>query len=73
MTKWNKLFGLDHPEAYGKIEDPEDNEKHLYASDVPDITTELLVAICKKLNIDTTYIWNRYAKTPKEHRKENWT
>lgn len=67
MTKWNKLFGRDHPEAYGKIEEPE--EKHLYADDVPDITLELLTAICKRLNIKTEFIWDRYAKTPKEHKR----
>jgi len=66
MTKWNKLFGLDHPEAYGKIED---KEKHIYNTDTPEITLELLQAICKNLKIDTSFIWNRYAKTLKEHRK----
>ena len=69
MTKWNKIFGLGHPEAYGKIEDPEDKEKHLYNTDTPEITLELLTVICKKLGIDTTFIWNDYAKTLKEHRK----
>ena len=71
MTKWDKLFGFDHPEAYGKIEDPVDNEKHLYNTDVPDITMELLQAICKRLDIDTTFIWNNYAKTLKEQLKGN--
>ena len=69
MTKWRKRFGLAHPEVYDKIEDPEDNEKHLYATDVPDITLELLTAICKKFNIKTEFIWDRYSKTLKEHRK----
>lgn len=68
-SKWDKLFGLEHPEAYGKIEDPEDKEKHLYATDVPDITLELLTLICKGLNIKTEFIWDRYSKTLKEHRK----
>ena len=68
-SKWDKLFGLEHPEAYGKIEDPEDKEKHLYNTDTPEITLELLTAICKRLGIDTTHIWNTYSKTLKEHRK----
>ena len=63
MTKWRKRFGLAHPEAYGKIEEPTANEKHLYATDTPEITLELLMAICKNLKIDTSFIWNRYAKT----------
>jgi len=71
MTKWDKLFGLEHPEAYGKIEDPVDNEKRLYATDIPDITLDLLFAICKNLKIDTSFIWNSYAKTLKEQRKAN--
>ncbi len=71
MTKWDKLFGLEHPEAYGKIEDPEDKIKHLYATDVSDITMELLVVICKRLNIDTEFISDRYAKTLKEQKKEH--
>ena len=70
MTKWDKLFGLEHPEAYGKIEDPVDNTKRLYNTDTPEITLELLLAICKKLDIDTTFIWNSYAKTKKEQHKE---
>lgn len=70
MTKWDKLFGLEHPEAYGKIEDPVDTEKHLYTDDIPDITMELLLAICNNLNIDTSFIWNRYAKTLKDQRKQ---
>ena len=71
MTKWDKLFGLDHPEAYGKIEDPVDNTKKLYATDLPEITMELLLAICKNLKIDTSFIWNGYAKTLKEQKKEH--
>jgi len=71
MTKWDKLFGLEHPEAFGKIEDPVDKERHLYTTDIPDITMELLLAICKNLNIDTTFIWNSYSKTLKEQLKEN--
>jgi len=69
MSKWDKLFGLANPEAFGKIEEPTANEKHLYNTDTPEITLELLMAICNNLKIDTTFIWNRYAKTLKEHRK----
>ena len=47
MTKWDKLFGLEHPEAYGKIEEPTDNTKRLYTTDIPDITVDLLFAICR--------------------------
>jgi len=71
MSKWEKLFGLANPEAFGKIEDPVDNTKHLYNIDTPEITMELLLAICKNLKIDISFIWNRYAKTLKEHKKEN--
>lgn len=73
MTKWDKLFGLDHPEAYGKIEDPEDldTEKRLYNTDTPEMTLELLFAICKNLKIDTSFIWDTYAKTLKEQKKEH--
>ena len=71
MTKWDKLFGLEHPEAYGKIEDPEDNTKRLYSTDIPDITLDLLVAICNNLKIDISYIYDRYAKTLKEQLKEH--
>ena len=70
MTKWDKLFGLEHPEAYGKIEEPTDNTKRLYTTDIPDITVDLLFAICKNLKIDTSFIWNSYAKTLKEQLKE---
>ena len=71
MSKWNKLFGLANPEAFGKIEDQVDNTKHLYNTDTPEITMELLLAICKRLNIDTSFIWNTYAKTLKEQKKEH--
>jgi len=71
MTKWWDMFGVDHPEAFGKIENPEDKIKHLYTTDVPDITMELLLAICNNLKIDTSFVWNRYAKTLKEQKKEH--
>jgi len=70
MTKWWDMFGKDNPEVFGKIEDPVDNEKRLYATDIPDITLDLLFAVCKNLKIDTSFIWNTYAKTLKEQLKE---
>ncbi len=70
-SRWWDLYGMDHPEAFGKIEDPKDKVKHLYTTDVSDITMDLLVVICKKLDIDTTFIWDRYAKTLKEQKKEH--
>jgi len=71
MTKWDKLFGLEHPEAYGKIEDPEDNEKHLFNTDVDEINHKMLLLICKKLDIKLEWIWRDYGKTQKEQCKEH--
>ncbi len=69
MTKWDKLFGLDHPEAYGKIEDPkkpEDNEKYLFNSDRDEINHKMLLLLCKKLDIKLEWIWRDYGKTERE-------
>ena len=69
MTKWDKLFGLEHPEVYGKIKDPEkpeDKERTIYFTDLPQLDHEILVALCVHLKLDITHLYNKYAKTLKE-------
>ena len=70
MTKWDKMFGLEHPEAYGSVE-PEDDTKHLFIVDLPEINYKMLEQICNNLKIDTTWIWRDHAKTRRQNRKEN--
>ncbi len=71
MTKWDKLFGLEHPEAYGEIKDPEDTKKSIYNTDVEEINYYMLKQICDHLKLDTTWINRFYAKTWKQQRKEH--
>ena len=70
MNKWKKLFGLEYPEAFGKVEDPEDKSLRIFVMDLPKINHEILVLICQHLKIDISHLYNQYAKTTKQQLKE---
>jgi len=66
MTKWDKLFGLAHPEAYGKIEEPEDKTLKIFNIDLEKFNHEILLLICQHLKIDIQGVYLKYAKTTRQ-------
>jgi len=58
MSKWNKLFGLKNPEAYGKIEDPpKKEEEHTFSGlYITEYNCRMLQALCYKFDIDSQAI-----------------
>ncbi len=66
MTKWDKIFGLEHPEAYGKIEEPEDKERYVFNIDLEAMDHEMLLLICQALKIDIKWLYKKYGKTKRE-------
>jgi len=62
-SKWDKIFGLAHPEAYGEIKEPEDTERSIYFTDLPAFDHEILICLCMHLKLDITHSYNKYAKT----------
>ena len=73
MTKWDKLFGLDHPEAYGEIKDPkkpEDKDRYFFNTDLQHMDHEILLIICQALKIDIQHLYKKYGKTKREQLKK---
>ncbi len=66
MTKWDRLFGLAHPEAYGEIVDPEDKDKYIFNIDLEAMDHEMLLLICQALKIDIQWLYKKYGKTKRE-------
>jgi len=66
MSKWNKTFGREHPEAYGKIEEPEDKSLRIFTLDLPKMNHDMLILICQHLKIDISHLYEKYAKTTRQ-------
>ncbi len=63
MTKWWDMFGVDHPEAFGKIEPKEDKSLRIFNTDLEKFNHEMLLIICEHLKIDIQHLYKKYAKT----------
>lgn len=65
-SKWDKVFGLEHPEAYGKMEPEEDKATYIFNLDLESFNHDMLLVICQHLKIDIQHLHNKYGKTKRE-------
>jgi len=49
MSKWNALFGLEHPEVYGKIKDTKPKMRKIQDTEM--IMINLLIAIARQVGV----------------------